>query len=82
MTNFQDFALHIENYQRINRLIFYLNKCAITLDLCFSGLDGAGTCLGNEKVRTTQMYLCNANKIKQPFLTIDVCAMHLHYLLD
>ena len=35
-----------------------------TLDAGFSGLDGAGTCPDNEKVRITQMYLCNANKIK------------------
>ena len=46
-------------------LYYYLiSFIAYTLDSRFSGLDGAGTYPDNEKVRITQMYLCNANKIK------------------
>ena len=35
-----------------------------TFDPRFCGVDGAGTCPDNEKVRITQMYLCNVNKMK------------------
>ena len=35
-----------------------------TFDLLFSGLNDAETCPEKEKVQITQMYLCNANKMK------------------
>ena len=41
-----------------------------TLDPDFSGLGGAGTCTDNEKVQISQIYLCNANKMKEPSLTM------------
>ena len=38
-----------------------INKIVYTLGPCFSGLDDAGTCPDNEKVRIKKIYLYNAN---------------------
>ena len=50
---------NLENWYNKNRIVF-----DNTLDPRFYGLDGAGNCPDNEKVRITQIYLCNANKMK------------------
>ena len=48
-----------------NKIIFDSASCfLITLNPLLSGLDRAGICSNNEKVRITQMYLYNANKMK------------------
>ena len=52
----------------------------VSLGPRFSGLDGAGDCPNNEKVLITQMYLCNANKMKWPFLS--TCTMNFALCLQ
>ena len=46
----------------VNALRFQVNKI-YTLDSRFSGVDDAGSYPDKKKVRITQMYLCNANKM-------------------
>ena len=46
----------------LNALRFQLNKI-YTHDSRFLEVDGAGSYADKEKVRITQMYLCNANKM-------------------
>ena len=52
----------------------------VSLGPRFSGLDGAGDCLDNEKVLITQIYLCNAHKMKWPFLA--TCKMNFALCLQ
>ena len=54
------------HYQRILTADITLKKI-ITMYILYprlSEVDGAGACPDNEKAQITQMYLCNANKIK------------------